>query len=225
MWLALKKPEHWIGECFMIRSWSANHFWSDRRSLFGHIPDHDRDLITDHILGDLLIARSLNFWSFFHWFSAFFKKICKPKGIRILKYILFSLWSSLKVGTYVLKTKKTNYLKKNLKLFVKIHFVYCIKGSDDRDHDLIGDHFFGDFPIMIGIWSPIIFWPNDRELIADRKKSDRSLLWLPLLIKEKKSLKFTPVYTIEVGRTVRRQFGNEMSNMFEVRQSLRSVGA
>ena len=45
------------------------------------------------------------------------------------------------------------------------------------DGDLNCDHFFGaasdrDLDLIL-----ITFWPSDRDLIGDRKKRDRSLLW------------------------------------------------
>ena len=57
------------------------------------------------------------------------------------------------------------------------------------DRDLIADNFFRELSDLIGNWSPIPFWPCDRELIADRKKSDRSLLWLVQIETMKKILK------------------------------------
>ena len=79
--------------------------------------------------------------------------------------------------TKKIKNKIKNFFFKFFEVFfVKIQCIYGIKWSGDRDHDLIADHFFSELPDLIGNWSPIPYWPRDRELIADRKKSYRSLL-------------------------------------------------
>ena len=94
-------------------------------------------------------------------------------------YVPFQIWNYRKK---ISPQKKFQFLR------------ICVKSDQViGDHDLIADHFFSELSDLIGNWSPIPFWPHDRELIADRKKSDRSLLWkFPKLSRNAK--KFFVVY-------------------------------
>ena len=93
-------------------------------------------------------------------------------------FLGFNMINDNIINIYLQKIFFAFFLHTSVKSFVKIFFLLSTflkknsitvgkKWSVIGDRDLIADHFFGNLPIAIGIWSAITFQPSNRDLIVD----------------------------------------------------------